>query len=328
MSSTTLHLEDYTRLQQNGNNDYVLPELVLAAIQQLCAEIGYDETVANDLLAKADNGASSSFKPKDREYRAHPKAKQDNWKSKPEKVSNFKVSKFAILDDVEEIINEIRIAMNKLNQSNKDGKIPEIMAKIQQLIDDSEADVRDENVNKVFSIIYDISMSNDKMADLYASLLSTIYATHHESFRTFIAAQLEKYRESFYNIVDVDPNQDYDGFCALMTKTNSRKKMTLVFCEIAKLNMIEIINTHVLEDIVDKLVAHVVETISTKERQKEIEEITESLVLYLGNIGKDTATALKARHLETFVAISGYKTSEKPGLNSRTKFKYMDLIGK
>ena len=327
MSSTTLQLEDYTRLQQNGNNGYVLPELVLAAIQQLCAEIGYDESVANDLLAKADSGASS-FKPKDREYRAHPKAKQDNWKSKPEKVSNFKVSKFAILDDVEEIINEIRIAMNKLNQSNKDGKIPEIMAKIQQLIDDSEADVRDENINKVFSIIYDISMSNDKMADLYASLLSTIYATHHESFRTFIAAQLEKYRESFYNIVDVDPNQDYDGFCALMTKTNSRKKMTLVFCEIAKLNMIEIINTHVLEDIVDKLVAHVVETISTKERQKEIEEITESLVLYLGNIGKDTATALKARHLETFVAISGYKTSEKPGLNSRTKFKYMDLIGK
>ncbi len=326
MSSTTLHLEDYTRLQQNGNNGYVLPELVLAAIQQLCAEIGYDERVANDLLAKADSGASSSFKPKDREYRAHPKAKQDNWKSKPEKVSNFKVSKFAVLDDVEEIINEIRIAMNKLNQSNKEGKIPEIIAKIQQLIGDSEADVRDENVNKVFSIIYDISMSNDKMADLYASLLSTIYDEHRESFRTFIATQLEKYRESFYNIVDVDPNQDYDGFCALMTKTNSRKKMTLVFCEIAKLNKIEIINTHVLEDIVDKLVANVVESISTKERQKEIEEITESLVLYLGNM--ESAAALKTKYLETFTAISGYKTSEKPGLNSRTKFKYMDLIGK
>jgi hypothetical protein len=200
------------------------------------------------------------------------------------------------------------------------------MAKIQQLIDDSEADVRDENVNKVFSIIYDISMSNDKMADLYASLLSTIYDEHHDSFRTFIATQLEKYRESFYNIVDVDPNQDYDGFCALMTKTNSRKKMTLVFCEIAKLNKIEIINTLVLEDIIDKLVAHVVESISTKERQKEIEEITESLVLYLGNM--ESAATLKTKHLETFVAISGYKTSEKPGLNSRTKFKYMDLIGK
>lgn len=325
MSSVALQLEDYTRLQQNGNSGYVLPELVLVAIQQLCAEIGYDETVANDLLAKADSG-SSSFKPKDREYRAHPKAKQDNWKSKPEKVSNFKVSKFAVLDDVEEIINEIRIAMNKLNQSNKEGKIPEIMAKIQQLIDDSEADVRDENLNKVFSIIYDISMSNDKMADLYASLLSSIYTEHSESFSTFIATQLEKYRESFYNIVDVDPNQDYDGFCALMTKTNSRKKMTLVFCEIAKLNKIEIINTHVLEDIIDKLVAHVVESISTKERQKEIEEITESLVLYFGNM--ESAAALKTKHLETFVAFSGYKTSEKPGLNSRTKFKYMDLIGK
>ena len=44
MSSAALQLEDYTRLQQNGNNGYVLPELVLAAIQQLCLEIGYDES--------------------------------------------------------------------------------------------------------------------------------------------------------------------------------------------------------------------------------------------------------------------------------------------
>ena len=325
MSSAALQLEDYTRLQQNGNNGYVLPELVLAAIQQLCLEIGYDESTVNELAAKSDGGVST-FKPKDREYRAHPKAKQDNWKSKPEKTSNFKVSKFAVLDDVSEIINKIRISMNKLNQSNKEIEIPEIMDKIQQLIDDSEADVRDENINKVFSIIYDISMSNDKMADLYASLLSTIYATHRESFSAFIATQFEKYTESFYNIVDIDPNQDYDGFCALMTKTNSRKKTTLVFCEIAKLNKIEIINTLVLETIIDKLVAHVVESILIKERQKEIEEITESLVLYFGNM--KSAAALKARHLETFVVISGYKTSEKPGLNSRTKFKYMDLIGK
>jgi hypothetical protein len=42
----------------------------------------------------------------------------------------------------------------------------------------------------------------------------------------------------------------------------------------------------------------------------------------------ESAATLKTKHLETFVAISGYKTSEKPGLNSRTKFKYMDLIGK
>ena len=326
MSSMALHLDDYTRLMQNNNTGYVLPELVVAAIQKLCVEIGYDESVANDLLAKSDSG-SASFKSKDREYRAHPKAKHDNWKSKPEKVSNFKVSKFAVLDDVSEIINEIRISMNKLNISNKDVKIPEIMAKIQQMVNESEADVKDENINKVFSIIYDIAMSNDKMAELYASLLSNIYDEHRDSFGTFISTQLEKYRESFYNIVDIDPNQDYDGFCALMTKTNSRKKTTVVFCEIAKMNQNEIISVPILENIVDKLVAHVVDSILIKERQKEIEEITESLVLYFGNM-KEHAESLKSKHLETFTAISGYKTSEKPGLNSRTKFKYMDLIGK
>ena len=93
------------------------------------------------------------------------------------------------------------------------------------------------------------------------------------------------------------------------------------------MNQNEIISVPILENIVYKLVAHVVDSILIKERQKEIEEITESLVLYFGNM-KEHAASLKSKHLETFTAISGYKTSEKPGLNSRTKFKYMDLIGK
>ncbi len=335
MSSATtivLHLDDYTRLQQNNNNGYVLPETVLSAIRVLCSEIGYDETLTKDTYinqhnAKSEstsaNSSSKQVKSKDREYRAHPKTKQDTWKTKTE----FKATKFAVLDNVGEIINEIRILMNKLNESNKETKIAEIVEKLKDLMDECDEDNLEENTKKVFTIIYDIAMSSSIMPELYAQIISTIYGEYTSSFRDFLASQIDKYINSFLNIVDIDPNQDYDGFCALMTQTNYRKKTSSVFCEIAKLDKIDILNLDIVSGLVRQLIVRVVESIELKERQKEVEEITESLVIYFASLG-EKAASLKAENLATFNAISTYKTSDKPGLNSRTKFKYMDLIGK
>lgn len=332
-AAIVLHLDDYTRLQHNNNNGYVLPESVLSAIRVLCSEIGYDETLTKDTYinqhnAKAEstsaNTSAKQFKSKDREYRAHPsKTKQDTWKTKTE----FKATKFAVLDSVGEIINEIRILMNKLNESNKETKIAEIVDKLKDLMDECDEDNLEENTKKVFTIIYDIAMSSNIMPELYAQIISTIYGEYTSSFRDFLASQIDKYSNSFLNIVDIDPNQDYDGFCALMTQTNYRKKTTSVFCEIAKLDKIEILNLDIVSGLVRQLITRVVESIELKERQKEVEEITESLVIYFASLG-EKAAALKAENLATFTAISTYKTSDKPGLNSRTKFKYMDLIGK
>jgi len=335
MSSTSivLHLDDYTRLQHNNNNGYVLPETVLSAIRVLCSEIGYDESLTKDTYINQHNAKTEStstnttakqFKSKDREYRAHPsKTKQDTWKSKTE----FKATKFAVLDSVGEIINEIRILMNKLNESNKETKIAEIVDKLKELMDECDEDNLEENTQKVFTIIYDIAMSSNIMPELYAQIISIIYGEYTSSFGDFLASKIDKYINSFFNIVDIDPNQDYDGFCALMTQTNYRKKTSSVFCEIAKLDKIEILNLDIVSGLIRQLIVRVVESIEMKERQKEVEEITESIVIYFTSLG-EKVSSLKADNLATFTAISTYKTSDKPGLNSRTKFKYMDLIGK
>ena len=64
-----------------------------------------------------------------------------------------------------------------------------------------------------------------------------------------------------------------------------------------------------------------------KEKQKAVEEMTEALILYFAILGENAA-AIKAENMETFIKISSYKSGETPGLSSRTKFKYMDLVGK
>jgi hypothetical protein len=330
--SNIFHLDDYTRLQQNDNNGYILPEIVLSAIRLLCSEIGYDESTTKDTyinqhnsqVENVTNTQSKSFKPKEREYRDHAaKQKQDTWKTK----SDFKATKFAVLDGSQEIINNIRILMNKINESNRVAKIAEIVVKIQELIEESSPDDLDENMNNVFNIIYDIIMSSSMMPEIHANIISALYTEYRETFYGHLVKKIGKYIESFPNIVDVDPNQDYDAFCALSTEIIYMKKSTSVFCEIAKLGTIEILNMAVLHKIIDNLIKNVVDSIMVKEKQKAVEEMTEALILYFAILGKNAA-AIKAENMETFIKISSYKSGETPGLSSRTKFKYMDLVGK
>ena len=60
---------------------------------------------------------------------------------------------------------------------------------------------------------------------------------------------------------------------------------------------------------------------------KEVEETTENLIVSFAVLGK-IAAPLKAEYMGTFTEITTYKTSDKPGLNARTKFKYLDIVGK
>jgi hypothetical protein len=64
--------------------------------------------------------------------------------------------------------------------------------------------------------------------------------------------------------------------------------------------------------------------VNSASKQKEVEEITENIVIVFSHFEKEFKADFKPS-CETIVA---FKTGEKPGLTSRTKFKYMDMIGK
>ena len=78
--------------------------------------------------------------------------------------------------------------------------------------------------------------------------------------------------------------------------------------------------TNMLTDLLDQVCIK----IEDKTKHKEVEEITENIVVIFAGLGK---LVDKSQYLSKMQTISGYKSGEKPGLTSRTKFKYMDLIG-
>ena len=327
------NLDDYTRIQIDNNNGYLLPDQVIESIRTLCAEIGYDINTTKDTYINQHNaghqhtpsvsggGEPKQFKPRDN--RGPPaRAKPDNWKSK----SDFKVSKFAVLDGIQEIESEIRSLINKINDTNRDAKTSEICDKIDDLVSESSDDLA-ENMNKLFTTIYDIIMSNAAMPETYAMLLSTIYSKYTEYVHDGLVSRINVYKASFKNIVEVDPNQDYDAFCAFTTQNIARKKASAVFATVSKLNTIPILDATNIQSIIRIMITDVSTSISSKEKQKEVEEATENLITYFTILG-ELAAPIKAEYMPLFKEITQYKAGEKPGLNARTKFKYMDIVGK
>ncbi len=307
----------------------LLPEYVSASINTLFASVGYTPNTVNtyinqfSLISPASSSSSSSsnrnvqkVEPSTRVYKKT-KLKEDEWKRPV-----FKATVFAELDNTQVLINEIRTDLNKLNATNCEEKIAVFLEKIAQIMDlvDFGDDVQlTDKMTNIFNTFFEVSISNLSFAKMYATVLVEIHAKF--DFGDLIKESIAQYIQSMQNIVDIDSNVDYDGFCDLVTRNNNRKNITNLFCEIAKNGKMELISPAIIHTIVCDLVTHVVDAAEQTEKQKEVEEITENIVIIFSHFDKVFKAGFKAK-FESLVSL------KKPGISSRTKFKYMDLIGK
>ena len=122
----TYSLNDFDRI---GINNYELPEYVIKSINSLCQIIGYNNNTSNTYINQynATSTVTTTVKPKPREKEVReqtykkPKENDNEWK-RPQ----FKATVFAQVDTTQEIINSIRIELNKINESNCEDKIKSI----------------------------------------------------------------------------------------------------------------------------------------------------------------------------------------------------------
>jgi effector-binding domain-containing protein len=338
----------YDDLIFNQIGGYTLPNVVLSAIKVLCDEIGYtgstqQNTYVNQYNANA-MAAEKSQKPKDNgEWnggsKIHRKTGGSNnnrngsvgsngsntdWKIK----SGFALTKFAALDNSQQLLGEIRTDMNKLSEKNLVAKLETLKKHVNEIMDSSDSD-NDSNgdneqptnkITKIMDVIYTSSVNN-KLPLLYSRAYETVYEMYPEEVAAFIEDKLKKHADSMENIIDVS-EKDYDKFCEFNLENNIRKNFTTLLCEIAKQGKISTVPVIRMTGILSNLLEQVLAKINHKIKQKEVEEITENIVLIFASLGKIIE---KEKYLPTIQTIVGYKSGEKPGLSSRTKFKYMDL---
>lgn len=316
----TLINKKFDDLAKTGNNDYSLSEDVMSKIQTMCAEIGYADDRQNTYINQYNAmpprtaDADGSFKPR-------PKKKTDaEWKTK----SGFSVTKFAALDNSQILINEMRSEINKITEKNVDSKIENILKNLEEIVDSTDGDADDlkEKMDKLFAVIFNASITN-KLPETYSRVFGAIAQTQLTLANEFIELKMEEYINSMTGIVDVS-EQNYDEFCEF-TKTNAaRKNTSSLICEISKRGTIAALPFERIETLFESLLMKVVNNMNDKSKQKEVDEITENIVVIFKNLGK----LMDARkYMDRFKTIATYKNGDKPGLTSRAKFKYADLVG-
>jgi len=336
----TLVNKKFDELTTNGNNGYVLPSQILSVIKNLCEEIGCSDDTQNTYINQYNanvvantnvviTGVSSSFgikqKPKEYDGRANfnkqmARKNGAEWKTK----SGFQVTKFSMVDNSQALIDGIRSNMNKLSDKNIDTKLEELRTNIDEIVDTTDEDEDDlhEKMTKMFEVAFNASVTN-KLPIIYAKVYRIIYEKQPRLIEEFMNDKLEKYMESMNNIVDVS-EENYDEFCEFTLKNTNRKNASSLFCEIAKSEVMPSITIERIDGMFDNLLEQVICKIETKSKQKEVDEITENMVVIFASLGKHMD---KSKYTERLKKIAGYKTGEKQGLSSRAKFKYMDLIG-
>ena len=269
-----------------------------------------------------------------------------------ESTIKFKATKIVLKEGVDKYINDIRINLNKLTDKNYDVQKNIIIEKIDIIKNhkyENENDNDNENkvdtlnpnqeqktlnddMNKVTKVIFDIASSNKFFSELYAKLYKELIQ-HFDIFQTIINEHIDTFKYSINNILYIDPNTDYDGYCKY-TKTNDQRKAHCMF--IVNLIKNNVLDIDVIYDILQYFLTKSLEFIHMENKNIEVEEITENIFIIVTNIysfiqlyinnNPDENNQWKTNILPNIIKISQMKLKEYPSISNRAIFKYMDII--
>lgn len=246
-----------------------------------------------------------------------------------ESVRNFKATEFAVSEGIQKIKNEISGIFNKLS-SNKTWSIQKIavLEKLEGLlgftVDSRESSFDTAAFRELAQHIFTLSSSNKMMVGIQAELYRDLIQLS-PIFNEIIYENIKSYRIMMHEIHYVDPEEDYDAFCAY-NKKNDTRKSTILF--IVHLMLNDIIEKETVLQIVVDFFVFVNEFIELEGKGKEVDEISENIFLIVSSAYacvKDHTLWINDAH-PVIIEISKKKSKDYKSLSSRAIFKYMDLM--
>jgi len=241
-------------------------------------------------------------------------------------VRSYKTTKMPeVKEGTDKSIKDIRVALNKFSNKNADTQHAVIVNLINRVITDSKE--VEEDTKKVINLIFDIVSSNEFYSGLYAKLYKDLIELF-PAFSEKLVDIIEKYKDSFNNIKIVDPNVDYDGYCAYVKSNDLRRAMTSFIVNLMKNRAIK--ESDVL-DIILYLEELVFKFAEIADMSVTIEEITENIfILITENKNKlNTNVVWKETIIPNIHAISKLRKTDAAkyqSMTTRSTFKFMDIV--
>ena len=296
--TTYYRIEDFSNIAFSGFS-YKLPDHVIQVIKTLEASIVPTE----EPKTQQPTTAVTRRKPK----QVIGGSRVDDWNmvraSKPAEVK----------DGPEKVIKDIRIALNKFTNKNADTQTELLTQLIRQ--------VGEDDIGKMTNMVFDIVSSNGFYSGIYVALYKHLIAEF-----TFFADKLPdilgKYKDSFNNIVPVDPNVDYDAYCLYTKRNDLRKSMTAFIVNLAKQSVLK------TSDIID-LISHLENLVLTlaidASQSNAIEEIVDNLYIIITE-SKSVLNNWSAANIFKISQLRKQDAAKYAGISTRSSFKAMDIL--
>lgn len=241
-----------------------------------------------------------------------------------EAMRNFKTTKIETKTGIEKQVNDLRVHLNKISKATYDKQCSAIVETFREYF---AQEVSDENTARLSKAVFDIASTNKFYAELYANLIKTL-VQEFDVFRKLLAEFADSFcATAAKNIVYVDPDVDYDGFCVYNKQSEIRKSTaTFIVCCVAR-GLVE------LGDGINIVVEFIDSIMKMKDEQgktKELEEITE-LVFIMVTAMHEFARKEKMweeRVMRIVHQLSIMKVKDHVSLSNRAVFKFMDLMEK
>ena len=325
----TIH--DFQKLSMSATAPYSLPETVLHIFRNLEKELNLPPSVnvpggSSDKPRPGGGGGGGGGGKRRHISQSTMRRMDEQWETLPSiKATVIPVAR----EGIDKLLGELRNYLNKISTKTYDNLKTNIMTTINEIMgnySDEKTEEQQADIQKIVNFIFDTGCANKFYSELYAKLYKELIETY-PVFRDIISPFIEKYVESIREVKYVDQNKDYDGFCE-NNKKNDKRRATSAF--IMNLYANGILEAQIILDIFTQFQLMAIEYIEDATKTNEVDEITENIFLMCSmgaNLLKNEPIWV-SEILPNIHKFASFKMKEKPGLSSRTIFKYKDLVEK
>lgn len=347
-------IENFNNISSNGF-DFMIPEETINIINYLSSQVGSNHLLNNALFQKKQNLSNQSDKDlnifssahnimnkQQQSYNNFKKRKgnkgmemsEDEWNTPNNNNCSknaFQSTKMEQKTGIDTYIDQVRLYINKLSDKTYTDMLEKLTEQVQLITD--ETDLTDVDRQKLSIALYDMLSGNKFYSDSYAKMYSelvTKFAWLRAVFNERYASILNQYT----NIIYVDSDIDYDGYCEMNKVNEKRKSHTLFLVNLAKHKFIRSMDNVKL---LKHLLENVLQMIKEANKKNEVDEITENIaILYSKDVldeieddsdYEDDDFEIDNKNItEVIMMLAKSKSKDYQSLSNKSIFKYMDLV--
>jgi len=321
--------DDFVNIM-NDRFEYRLPELVNNTIQQLEKELEVyissvlaTQPIETDKQYKKSSQFNSGSQHKKYKMLQGKKMVDEDWEN-IRKTIVFKPNKIVAKEGIEKIVNDIRVALNKISVKNYETQRDAIIENINIIMNnESEAENKSNDMKLIVNSIFEIAINNKFLSELYAELYRDL-CNHFPEFISIIEVFITQYKDGVKEINYVEPTHDYDKYCNYNKTNDKRKSLSLFMVNLMKKDLL---TKEILLEMIIYLQNLIFDYVDQSNKTNEIEEITENLFIMITASKTECSVEDKWNNIiENIKLCSQFKVKDKKSISSRAIFKYMDIL--